>query len=459
MSFFATFVLVFVLVVRPQEVWPFLAAFRLLDVFTGLAVVGLVVDWINDKRSALSPQLPYVAALVVWGYLATVGGLGRDGLVLATQRVLIPAIFMLAVAFSVRSFGQLKWLMGLLLALAAFVSVVAIHQGQIEPECIELAPELDDLPDSMPDLGDPDGRSCDTAYSCTKGGRAGADYVCERLGLFNTVSTQRRVRWRGQLGDPNELSIYVAAVMPLLFAVGAGAKRRLASVASLALVVVGLYAVILTQSRGGQLVVAAVFGIYFVARLGPRGLVAGMMLALPVLLFGGRDDAMADASAGERTELLYDGVSMFMQHPLLGVGIDQFREHTSIRLTAHNAYLLAAAELGGIGIFVWTSLYWMSMKIPLTILRTPPAALDPRLREAAKALLVSFVGMAIGVFFLSFTYKQLLFVWFGMAGALYSVVKRQHPEFQVRMGRDWVGVILADAAILLLVFVYSRLKA
>lgn len=458
MSFFATYVLVLILIVRPQEIWPFLAAFRLLDVFTGLTVLGLAVDRFSGKKFAFSSQLPLLGAFVAWAYLATTFAVGRDAPALVTQRVLIPAIFMIAVMFSVRSYGQLKSLMALLVTLSFLVSVVAIQQGYAEPVCIELAPDLDDLPDSMPDLGEPDGRDCETAHSCTKGGTPGADYVCERLGWFNTVSIQRRVRWRGQLGDPNELSVFIGAVIPLLFAIVVGTSRKLLSAIALLLVGVGLFAVILSQSRGGQLVVAAVFGIYFVSRLGAKGLVAGMVLALPVLLLGGRSDPMAEASSGERTELLYEGISMLLHHPIIGVGVDQFREHVAMRLTAHNSYLLAASELGVPGLFLWSSLYWASVKIPWTVLRRPPLMLDPAVKSMAMGLVVSFVGMAIGIFFLSFVYKQLLFLWFGMAGALYSVVKGKHPTFEVKMGRDYWLVMLFGLTIIFFIFGYSRLK-
>ena len=44
MAFYATLALIFILVIRPQEIWPFLEAFHLINVATALATVGIVAD-------------------------------------------------------------------------------------------------------------------------------------------------------------------------------------------------------------------------------------------------------------------------------------------------------------------------------------------------------------------------------------------------------------------------------
>src|SRR5262249_33509164 len=205
----------------------------------------------------------------------------------------------------------------------------------------------------------------------------GMDYLCERIGLFDVISVGRRVRWRGQLNDPNELSVYIGAVIPLMIALATMKKRHV--VTGLTVIAIGLclWAVVLTQSRGGQLVVAAVLGAYCLSRFGMKGLVLGAVIAAPVLLLGGRSTGEADASSSERLELLYHGVTAFIQHPIVGIGVDRFAE--SEGMTAHNAYLLAAAELGFVGFFCWSGLLWTSLKIPITVLPTPPHALAPQL--------------------------------------------------------------------------------
>jgi hypothetical protein len=455
-SFFATFVLVFVLIFRPQEIWPFLEDFRLLDVFTALAGIGIGIEFATGRqKSAYSPQLPFLAGFLASAYFSSVLLLGREGLGLATTRATIASAAMLVVMYGARSYVRLRALMGLLVVLAVFVAGVAVHQAQVEPVCIELPISAGESIDSDP--GTSDGRTCNTRHDCAEGGRTDIDYVCERIGMFKTVSIERRVRWRGQLGDPNELSVYLGIVIPLLFAISAGLKKKWATVFAFAMLGLALYAVILTQSRGGQLVVGAVFAVYFWSRFGVKGLFAAAVVALPVVLLGGREGSGAESSTDERLSLLYDAMTEFVHHPLLGLGIDQFVEIR--RMTAHNAYLLAAVELGLPGMFAWTGLLWVSVKIPLTVVRDPPPELNPEVRRIAMALVVSWIGMAVGIFFLSFTYKQLLFVWLGMSGALYGVVQNESPTFEVRVGRkDYLGIAAFDCVLLALLFLYTRLK-
>lgn len=455
MSFFATFVLVFVLIFRPQEIWPFLEAFRLLDVLTGLAALGVGIELLTGRlKNLYTPQLPWLAAFVFVSYFSSTIVLGRQGLTLATTRSLIAAVFMLVIMYGARTVGRMRALVALLAALYIGISAVAIHQGNVESLCIELPPNEDEGAEN----GHVDGRSCELASDCRKNGRYDVDYVCERLGLFKTVSVQRRVRWRGQLGDPNELAVFIGAMIPLILALTLWWKRRIVLIAAWLAIGIGLYVVVLTQSRGGQLVVASIFGTWFIGRFGwKKGLVAAAVVALPVILLGGRVGEGAASSSEERMSLLFDGITTFTRHPILGIGIDQFNDVH--RQTAHNAYLLAATELGGPGFVIWSLLVWSSVKIPLTIARDPPEGLDPNIRALAGALVTSFIGMALGIFFLSFTFKQLLFIWLGMAGAMYGMVRDAHADFRVKLGaRDYIGIIAFDAVMIAAIYVYTRLN-
>jgi hypothetical protein len=65
----------------------------------------------------------------------------------------------------------------------------------------------------------------------------------------------------------------------------------------------------------------------------------------------------------------------------------------------------------------------------------------------------------VGVLFLSFCYKALLFVYFGLSGALYGAVRRACPSFDASISAREIGrVALADLAILALVLAYSHAK-
>ncbi|HKY39144.1 MAG TPA: O-antigen ligase domain-containing protein, partial [Polyangiaceae bacterium] len=65
----------------------------------------------------------------------------------------------------------------------------------------------------------------------------------------------------------------------------------------------------------------------------------------------------------------------------------------------------------------------------------------------------------IGIFFLSFTYHYVLWIYLGLSGALYSAVRRHDPSFRVRLDwRDYAIVSGACLAIIAVVYVYARYK-
>jgi O-Antigen ligase len=455
--------LVVLLLVRPQEFVPALQSVGVLNVAAGVAAIGIAAEVaLGSQRSPWTPQLPWLAGFVGWCFLSTVRRLGFEGLNVAWEYVGLSATFMLVVAFSVTTLARLRAIAATLVTVGVVIAGTCIHQSRQAAECIAI-----DTSSAMGERsgeGVSDGRPCEDAFSCERGGQARTAYACEKIGLFGTFTEGRRVRWRGTLGDPNELALLLGSVIPLALAFASrrpGAERvSAAATAAVAVAVVAaLWCVVLTGSRSGQLVVLTVFGTYFVRRYGLPGAVAGALLALPILLLGGRSGEEADSSSLERIDLLYEGIDMIRAYPILGVGAGQFMDHAFNGMTAHNSYVLAAAELGLPGSLLWTMLVYASVKVPWMLATSPPPGEGAGLRPFALGLVVAFAGMLVGMFFLSFCYKALLFIFFGLSGGLYRAAKRVSPDFDVRISlREVAGVAALDAVVLAFVLVYSHLK-
>jgi O-antigen ligase len=344
-----------------------------------------------------------------------------------------------------------------------FVCGVGAHQGFADTGCVV----IDESVPGDTASGKPDGRSCTTARSCyTSEAEPGAEYQCEHIGLFGTTSIGHgRVRYRGVLQDPNELALAGGVGLPLAFAFGQVERRSIARlVLSTVSFLLVLLCAVMTASRGGQLVFLAVLGAYFVHRVGLTGLLLGAILALPLLLLGGRGGEDASSSTLERLDCWAEALSMFRAHPLLGVGLGQFTEHHY--MTAHNSYLLALAELGFPGMVLFVAILYCSARIPLQALgqlRHPqqPAWLAgaPLIRAWSVGLAAAFIGLAVGIFFLSFTYHYVLWIYVGLAGALYSAIRQHDPTFRVRL--SWLelgGITTTCALIVVAVFLYTRWK-
>jgi hypothetical protein len=453
--------LVFFIYVRPQEVVTDLQRLPLLYMFFGLAIFGLAVDLrLRVNKFSGTPQLPWAVMLFLWALLS-LAIQAPDQLIRGGMEFAVVVTVFVVVAHSIHTFRGFQIVTGVLFALVLTLAVIGSHQGVAPWGCVQVDP------DGTGDItqGVPDGRSCRAHehLDCYLRGEPepGADYICERVGLLGTTSIAGRARYRGVLQDPNELAMVLCMGLPFVFAFYQ--RRRTLTRGLLVLATLGAVAtcVYFTQSRGGQLVLASVLWVYAVYRWRWKAVVA-VLAAAPVLLLmmmggeGGRTDAAA--STEERYEAWMTGIDLFRSSPIWGVGHGQFTEHHY--LTAHNSYILPIAELGLVGMLLWGAVLYLSVKtLLLAVFRYHRM---PEARVAfvwALALLSSFAGMMVGIFFLSFAWHFVFWIYAGLAGAYYSCVRTHDPDFQVRMGlRDWAAVAGLGMSLVVVMFLYLRLR-
>jgi hypothetical protein len=446
---------------RPLEFVPALKALPMLYLVFALAIFGLVLDLkLRKSRPIAAPQLGWVIAFFFW-CMITVAVRMPAKLVHEALPIAVAIALYVIIGHGVQTFRAFQMVAGWLLGIVLVLSCLGIYQGSAPYGCHV----IDTSNEGDLSVGVYDGRPCVDQQECRDNDpEPGADYLCERVGLFGTHSIGRgRVRYLGPLQDPNELSLALGIGLPFAFAF----LERKRSAPRWALLLVSLAAVawctVLTQSRGGQLVFISAIGAYFVKRYGWKGMALGAILGAPLLLLGGRSGEEADASSIERLECWYEGMSMFKQWPGFGVGAGNFTEHHF--LTAHNSYVLAPAEIGFPGMVIWSSIMYITTKTPVAALRrlSGPRAAGPEAdvaRAWAMGLLASLIGLLVGIFFLSFCYHQVLWIYIGLSAAFYCAMKRHDPGFEVRYGwRDFLLVVAADIGLIALIFVYTRVKA
>jgi hypothetical protein len=442
--------LILVEFLRPQEFFAALAMVPLLHIATALAILGFVLELrLGLARPHPAPHLTLTLLFGLW-CMVTLGVRAPDQFIWRAEALMIPIFIYVLVAHGIQSFRMLQVMCGFLLAICLALSAIGTEQGLADYGCHRVA-----IRDGKP-FYIFDGRPCSETNRNTcenEGAEPGADYVCEKVGLLGTQSDHGRVRYRGTLQDPNELSLVLGIAIP--FALAFLDRRRTVArmiLATLTIAMVGLCAYF-TASRGGQLVFLTVLGVYFVNRYGlRRGVVIGVLLALPLLVLGGGGGG--ESSTVERTECWWVGLHLFVASPVFGVGFGQFTEHHY--LTAHNSFILVAAELGLPGMLLWTSVIYVALKVPFQALR---AQLPPVARTWALAVLASIAGLVVGSFFLSFAYKDALWIYVGLTGALYQAICRHDPTFRVTFDlRDFGWVALADLGLLIVLIAYTAFK-
>jgi O-antigen ligase len=152
----------------------------------------------------------------------------------------------------------------------------------------------------------------------------------------NLITAEDVWRVRGFYGSPNNLALYLGRILPLGVAIaawGRGRQRRWAYGLAALVMATGI---LLSQSRGAWLIGVPVALLFVAAVRGRRAfsVALGLLLLIAVfivLVFGpGRLTTLLDMGEGTtffRIQLWQSSWTMARDHPLLGVGLDNFLYH------------------------------------------------------------------------------------------------------------------------------------
>src|SRR5258705_8436312 len=246
--------------------------------------------------------------------------------------------------------------------------------------------------------------------------------------------------------DANDFATLIVTAMPLglYFVLGRGRiVIRLLALAGLAILAVGL---IRSGSRCGFLAFLAIvtFVLLRVTTIPARTRIAGLVLIVAVTfgtasdqywtqmqtIISPKHDYNLTAEEG-RVKIWERGIGYMTGNPLFGVGLRNFQvaEGTiSARAklaergigvgwgAAHNTYVQVGAEVGVPGLLFLVGLFWHAFRLlgrAARRFRGPEQ--PPRASRLAQTLMASLVGFAVGAFFLSLAYGDMLYVLGGLA--------------------------------------------
>jgi putative inorganic carbon (HCO3(-)) transporter len=240
----------------------------------------------------------------------------------------------------------------------------------------------------------------------------------------------RRLRGTGIFNDPNDISLLLLVGMSIaLFWL---ANRRVGILYRiLGLFPFGLfaYAFALTKSRGGFLALLAAVVTLFWYRYGRTRalLVSGLCLPVLLFLFAGRQTSYdledRESSGQARISLWSEGLEMFKENPILGIGYKQYAEEA--RQVAHNSYLHAYTELGVLGGTIFCGIVLILALSLRRVARARRAIRDPDLRRLQPFFMAAAIGYAVGLFSLSRCYVESTYLVFGLAVVYVRLAKTE----------------------------------
>lgn len=241
----------------------------------------------------------------------------------------------------------------------------------------------------------------------------------------------------GTIGNSNDLAAHLLLAMPaMLFVVLSSASKAMFRLPALIFVAMGIYVVLASGSRGALLSLLAMAGLYLLLAPGRARLMAvpvvgaGIFLAVLFMkestlkrltsMFSSEQTAEsteAQQSSERRQQMIRNGLTFVKAHPFAGVGPAQFSNYNgkygneigerTYWANAHNSYLTAAAEMGVPGFFFYMLAMLLTLRTFWSVYRATRWRPEPVFQDIALAsfcLLIGFVGFAIAIFFLNFTY-------------------------------------------------------
>jgi O-Antigen ligase len=242
----------------------------------------------------------------------------------------------------------------------------------------------------------------------------------------------QRMCGTGIFNDPNDFALVLVAAIPLcLFWLTDPTRKALRPVWLVLLLFFG-YALMLTHSRGGFLALVAGMVTLVHLKYGGKKTIMLGLLFVPLLFaaFAGRMTSMsADEGTGQaRIQLWSDALFIFRQSPLIGIGMENYRQFSSH--VAHNSFLHCYTEVGVIGgtlflgafFFALTGMYGLRNRD-----QQAAADIDPELRRLYPFLMATLVAYTIGICFLSRSYIVPTFMILGLAVAYQRLHTTQAP--------------------------------
>jgi O-antigen ligase len=228
----------------------------------------------------------------------------------------------------------------------------------------------------------------------------------------------------GIFGNSNDLAMNMVSFLPAAIVVAMSrhqpAGRRLIALAIAALM---LATIVFTKSRGGALgLVAALAALAVLGRRMRRGVgtitIISVLVATPfmpdsfwarmVSIVDEESDKQFTGSREQRQHVMQEGIQAFLEHPMTGVGVAQFKNYNPPErkerwLETHNVLIQVAAETGFFGLLAFSFLLVAAIAAAVTTQRRVRYALrvaagrDSDVEKEARALGEHMIGMSAGL--------------------------------------------------------------
>jgi hypothetical protein len=415
--------LVFILLVfwRPQEwLFPVMFGWPVLNIITGMAVVGLIMD--SGQGAVRFPKTPAVwlaAGLFFAAVMSQVVNTYFQGMLDTMNMAFKLCFFLILLLVVLNSIRRMQWVLFVMVLGAIIMATHSVLQD------------------------------------VTGVGFAGCKPIVAYYSFKDRWISQSQ--FFGIFSDPNDLGQFLATCIPLIFAIPKRMGFRVVVVGGAIAFLLG-WGMLATDSRGTLIGVAASLGcivllvlpVKWLPYLAALMLIAGLGLCTTGVGF-------MDESAQNRITFWGDGNRYFKHHFLFGGGFGMFDDFSGALCSAHNAYVTCYSELGFFGYWFWFNTLTLGLigcwrtRLAFKKAKTPEQA---HLKRMAGLCIAAMAGFASSSYFLSRAYVFPMFFLFGILNSVPLIAARYLPEDHPPLLDDRKDVFFAGTVMSLLSIVY-----
>ncbi len=254
----------------------------------------------------------------------------------------------------------------------------------------------------------------------------------------------------GFMGNPNDLAMNLIVFMAPALIIVFQDHRLFRRVVAAGIVLVMAMAIVLTKSRAGFIGIGAMGAVvvYYAIRERPTvvfALIFSALIATPLMPSAFWDrmasitnpDEDQTGSRQQRIQLFRQGLQVFIENPITGIGAGQFVNYDGDMMVerwrvTHNVWLQVAAELGIFGFCAFAFLVWRAFTSCFAARRfirgptkrnrhaaaTTLTPLEQKVIDMnAKGMLAGLVGWMVCAFFASVAFNWTFYYVFALAVA------------------------------------------
>ena len=248
------------------------------------------------------------------------------------------------------------------------------------------------------------------------------------------------------VGDSNYYAVSALLSLPLAYYLGFAKRPQVEKIFCLGCLMVTLLGLTVSASRGGFLgLIASFLFVIWRSRQRVRNLLVVILLVVPMALVSPisplrrlMDPNHSDTEAEDNRTIVWKaGLHMIEAHPLVGVGLGNFKsavisyEEPGEKKTfiAHNVYIEIAAEMGLPALLVFFAIIICTFQTLERVRRRTIRGGSSFLYQAAIGVQAGLIGYVVSSFFSSEEYQKLFWLMISISTCMPALVKsaRQQP--------------------------------